>query len=947
MLSALSRPYTKGPAIRSTTLVLGRVLPQSQKSAINDFVAPLPTITRISCYSISAFSKYQSKPIDINNESENSAPNHILNNFSYKPTDRNYHSRGDIFTHCSNPTTYSNAEINEPQISFEEPNSEPETLTHTPTESNNTTNRISLRHYQEDCIEECLSSFNEGKNRVAISLATGSGKTVIFSHLLEQVKPQEGQGNCVLILVHRRELALQAQAMIERVHPNLNVQIEMGKFHASTEADVIIASVATISNTRSKRLEDDHFDPSRFKLLIIDEAHHAAAPSYMRILKHFGANEKNSKVYVAGFSATLSRLDGLSLEKAMDTIVYHRGMLEMIDDGHLSDLRITSIKASYDLQTILDEEEAKLEAQERERLAKSKNPLSAATKKKKKKTPYKKADYSLSSLSKILDTDSVNELIFRIWNKNSKTYKSSLIFCVDVNHTKNLFSVFRNHGINADYITGDTQDSERASILRDFKDGKIPVLLNCAILTEGTDIPNIDAIFLVRPTRSQALLVQMIGRGLRLHSGKTHCHIFDFVSVTSAHKSGMLTAPTLVGLDPDKLVEDASLMDLKKQKEEEDQALQNSLEEKKAKKKDEDKNKDKDKVPEDIQKDYQMIKDGQIGGINIKTVQLETYEGLIDFLKLRDHELSPSGSNGVSNQGQTEYPSLDIFKSKYGWITVGRGHYILTSPGKTLSLKADKKKKNISPFDEQAIHPDDYHPGVSITDHEEEEKEGITWTLEQYNLLDKQLLNDSSPNSTNSSPSFANKGKVNRKTVSIKHSIFEDLPSSVALNAADSYARKAFPEKVMVLRSARWRKDPITGSQAGEIKRLINKMVQAKDIKQLHESYITAGKKEKPKPQPQPQHQTETKDEIPPPTTTTTLQSEEPDSPEKAKKATNILNTPMDDNLDWVEKLTKGDAAELLTRAKYGGLRKGIKEFYRRVIKLRKAAIRYSFDDLS
>jgi ATP-dependent helicase IRC3 len=123
-----------------------------------------------------------------------------------------------------------------------------------------------------------------------------------------------------------------------------------------------------------------------------------------------------------------------------------------------------------------------------------------------------------------------------------------------------LAATFRAHGIEARVVTGGTPKKLRGETVEAFKKGEFPVLLNCGVFTEGTDIPNIDCVLLARPTKSRNLLVQMIGRGMRLHPGKANCHIIDMVS---SLKTGVITTPTLYGLDPDELVDGANVEDLR------------------------------------------------------------------------------------------------------------------------------------------------------------------------------------------------------------------------------------------------------------------------------------------------------------------------------------------------------------------------------------------------
>ena len=181
---------------------------------------------------------------------------------------------------------------------------------------------IQLRPYQEESITSVLTNLAKGSRRLGLSLATGSGKTVIFSHLIERVPAPTRDATRTLVLAHRRELVEQAARHIENLYPSKRVEVEMAHQHASGTADITVASVQSI--TSGDRLRK--YDPSRFKLVLVDEAHHIAAPTYLGVLKHFNLAEKNAETHTAlvGVSATFSRSDGISLGSAIDHIVYHK-----------------------------------------------------------------------------------------------------------------------------------------------------------------------------------------------------------------------------------------------------------------------------------------------------------------------------------------------------------------------------------------------------------------------------------------------------------------------------------------------------------------------------------------------------------------------------------------------------------------------------------------------
>lgn len=385
-----------------------------------------------------------------------------------------------------------------------------------------------LRDYQQDCIKSVISSLKRGHKRVGISLATGSGKTVIFTQLIDKVHARPNGGDRTLILAHRRELVEQAARHCQLAYPDKTIEIEMGSIHASGAADITIASVQSI--TSRDRLEK--FPPSDFKLVLVDEAHHIVAPGYLKTLKHFGLDQKQrDSPTLIGVSATFSRFDGVKLGAAIDEIVYHRDYVDMITDKWLSDVIFTTVESSANLSKV-------------------KNGVFG--------------DFQTGELSKVVNTDEVNDVAVKSWMAKAADRKSTLVFCVDLAHVSGLTHKFREYGHDARFVTGDTPRLERGELLEAFKKGEFPVLVNCGVFTEGTDIPNIDCIVLARPTRSRNLLVQMIGRGMRLHPGKENCHIIDLVS---SLETGIVTTPTLFGLDPSELVEKASVTDMRDMKE--------------------------------------------------------------------------------------------------------------------------------------------------------------------------------------------------------------------------------------------------------------------------------------------------------------------------------------------------------------------------------------------
>ncbi|CAO1631835.1 unnamed protein product [Sympodiomycopsis kandeliae] len=422
---------------------------------------------------------------------------------------------------------------------------------------------IQLRPYQERAVTECLNAINSGITRIGVSAPTGSGKTTMFTELIGRLpsRPHHSghkDGNNVLIIVNSIELAVQAATAVSRAYPHLLVEIEQGaKFKANGFADVTVATYQTLvrsgGNDGQERLSK--FDPRRLKGIIVDEAHHAASKSYIHLLSRFDdqvglsreqreiakqdsnpeADPTTKPIPIIGFSATFSRHDGLALGQIFDRIVYHRDFLEMIDEQWLCPIRFTAIKANLDLTAV--------------------------------RVSPRSGDFLPRSLSSMTNTPVINRLIVGSWlKKTGSTRRSTLVFATDVQHTMDLTVEYRKAGIDARYLHGGTSIKERKQLLADFKAGQYPVLINCAILTEGFDLPQIDCVVLARPTRSKNLFSQMIGRGLRLSpgSGKQDCLVLDLVGSV---ERGVVCTPTLFGLDLNQEgledLENASIDDLK------------------------------------------------------------------------------------------------------------------------------------------------------------------------------------------------------------------------------------------------------------------------------------------------------------------------------------------------------------------------------------------------
>lgn len=361
-----------------------------------------------------------------------------------------------------------------------------------------------LRDYQEECLKTILTRYKAGIRRQLVCLPTGTGKTIIFASFPGFFRMKKK----MLVLAHREELLNQARDKIKKANPGLKVEIEQAGRSADPVSDVVVASVPTLGRKDSSRMK--LFDPEDFYLVVVDEAHHAIGSTYMRIFKQLKVMDPGTKKLLVGFTATPKRGDGAGLNKVFEEIAFSRTLPEMIADKYLSPL------SGYRVETEID--------------------LSAVKK--------RMGDYITSQLSKTVNVQERNDLVVKIY-KEYLDNQQTLCFCVDVAHVYSLARSFSQSGIPVAPVTGEMDRDQRQKALEDFSTGRVKVLTNCMVLTEGYDESSVTGIILARPTRSSLLYTQMIGRATRLHPGKKQATIIDIVDVTKDH--GLITLPSLFG----------------------------------------------------------------------------------------------------------------------------------------------------------------------------------------------------------------------------------------------------------------------------------------------------------------------------------------------------------------------------------------------------------------
>ena len=343
---------------------------------------------------------------------------------------------------------------------------------------------IALRHYQTEALATILQKYQAEITRQLVALPTGTGKTILFGALArEQNKP-------ALIIAHREELLTQARDKILLLWPDADVGIVKAELN-EVDHQIVIASIQTIS--RPNRLQQ--LKACDFSLLVIDEAHHSAADSYRRGIEELGFMAGDVGKLLVGVTATPQRGDGIGLDSIFEEIVYQCSLPTMIAGGYLSDLRGVQIKAWTDISGV----------------------------------HTRAGDFAQGELESVINTAEANQIIVKAFIKYANKRKAAA-FCAGVQHAQDLAEAFNQAGIKAAAVWGDMDPEDRRATLDEYESGRIQVLTNCEILTEGWDSPATDCLLMARPTKSGTLYQQMIGRGTRLYPGKQDCLILEFAS---------------------------------------------------------------------------------------------------------------------------------------------------------------------------------------------------------------------------------------------------------------------------------------------------------------------------------------------------------------------------------------------------------------------------------
>lgn len=333
---------------------------------------------------------------------------------------------------------------------------------------------------QEIALSALHRSRQQGYKRGLVVLATGMGKTWLSAFDVRQI-----QAKTVLFVAHREEILMQAEKTFSLFNPNAHT----GLYNATSkdvQALYLFASISTLGKEEHLvRFAPDHFD-----YIVVDEFHHASAPTYKALLAHFQPK------FLLGLTATPKRSDQADILSLCDNnLVFERNLVHGIDEKILVPFHYYGIHDHFvDYQEI----------------------------------PWRNGKFDPISLDNAFATKQRANHIFEHWQE--KRQHRTLAFCVSKSHAKFMATQFNAQGIAAIAVYSDSK-VRRNDALNMLNRGDVEVVFSVDLFNEGTDLPAIDTVLMIRPTESKILFLQQLGRGLRQspQTGKQHLVVLDFI----------------------------------------------------------------------------------------------------------------------------------------------------------------------------------------------------------------------------------------------------------------------------------------------------------------------------------------------------------------------------------------------------------------------------------
>lgn len=353
-----------------------------------------------------------------------------------------------------------------------------------------------LRPYQSEAVDAVHSAWKSSMLRPAVVLPTGSGKSSVIAKLAVEAR---GRRQRVAMLAHRGELLQQMADSVRSVDPyGHKVGIVQGT-RRETSAEIVSASFQSLGTVKALR------DLGRRDIILCDEAHHLPAKTYRRVLERLGSFDEDSGVLTAGFTATMSRGKDGGLGEIWDDVVYEKDIVWAIERGYLIPPRGLTVQLpDLDLS----------------------------------KVRLNRGDFQRAQLETAVAA-SVESTVEAA--RQHLVGRAAIVFAVGVEHADMLADRLTEVGLRARAVTGSMSRDQREEVYDAFRGGDLECMVTVQVLTEGADFPRCDAVLMARPTRSQVLYTQMVGRALRPYPGKVDALVVDLTGVARGHSLVTLT----------------------------------------------------------------------------------------------------------------------------------------------------------------------------------------------------------------------------------------------------------------------------------------------------------------------------------------------------------------------------------------------------------------------
>lgn len=344
--------------------------------------------------------------------------------------------------------------------------------------------KFSLRDYQQEAVDTVFKEFDSGIQRLMLVMPTGTGKTTVFSEITRILKAKNKK---VLLVVHRTELVNQIVSRLREIHFKVYAGIIAGGSKRKLTKSIQVCSVQSLSENIYENFNPDY--------IIIDECHHASASTYRRMWDMWPAST------ILGVTATPIRTDGTGFDDIFQKMSILHQISWYMERGYL-------VKPEYFVFGSVDPDDIPFD--------------------------YNKGDFDEHHLRDLFETDARSKQLIDTYREFGGDRKM-MVFTTSVERSKELAKLYTEAGYPAAHIDGEINANERAQIIRDFSSGKLRILTNMNIVSEGFDVPDTAVVQIDRLTASLSLYLQIIGRALRTMPGKKYGLVFDHGSNWKVH----------------------------------------------------------------------------------------------------------------------------------------------------------------------------------------------------------------------------------------------------------------------------------------------------------------------------------------------------------------------------------------------------------------------------